>query len=272
MVPPGSPADHRSIASTDIGPLTTASPVRTVAVTPSANTMTARTLLRISIAAGLFSVAACSSDSLTGPGTRSALTVEPPARNPVLFVHGWNSSGAIWFTMMDRFIADGYRADELYNWTYYSAQSNAVTAQQLGTKVNEILAATGASKVDIVTHSMGALSARYYIKNLGGGTTVDEFVSLAGPNHGTNTAYFCGQAACVEMRPNSSFLNALNKKDETPGRVIRYGTWWSACDEVINPQRSTILNGATNVQTACMGHSALYSDATVYGMVKAWVQ
>jgi triacylglycerol lipase len=190
----------------------------------------------------------------------------------VLFVHGWNSSGAIWFTMMDRFLADGYRADELYNWTYYSAQSNAVTAGQLAAKVDEILAATGASKVDIVTHSMGALSARYYIKNLGGGTKVDEFVSLAGPNHGTNTAFLCGQTACVEMRPNSSFLNALNKKDETPGRVIRYGTWWSSCDEVIIPQSSTPLNGATNTQTACIRHSDMHQDANVYASVKSWVQ
>jgi triacylglycerol lipase len=174
--------------------------------------------------------------------------------------------------MIDRFKVDGYGDQELFNWTYYSAQSNKVTAQQLSAKVDSILGVTGASKVDIVTHSMGALSTRYYIKNLSGGSKVDDFVSLGGPNHGTNTAFFCAQTACVEMRPNSSFLNALNKKDETPGRIISYGTWWSACDEVINPQRSTILNGATNTQTACIRHSDLHEDVTVYGLVKAWVQ
>jgi triacylglycerol lipase len=174
--------------------------------------------------------------------------------------------------MIDRFKADGYTDQELFNWTYYSAQSNSITAQQLSVKVDSILQVTGASKVDLVTHSMGALSARYYIKNLGGGSKVDEFVSLGGPNHGTNTAYFCAQTACVEMRPNSSFLNALNKKDETPGRIIRYGTWWSGCDEVINPQKSTILNGATNTQTACIDHSALHEDAAVYLLVRTWVE
>jgi triacylglycerol lipase len=174
--------------------------------------------------------------------------------------------------MIDRFTADGYSAQELYNWSYYSAQSNAVTAQQLSQKVDEILAATGATQVDIITHSMGALSARYYIKNLGGQAKVDEFVSLGGPNHGTNTALFCGQTACVEMRPNSSFLNALNKKDETPGKTIRYATFWSACDEVINPQRSTLLTGATNTPTACIRHSDLHEDAEVYAQVKSWVQ
>jgi triacylglycerol lipase len=222
-------------------------------------------------AAAVALLAACSSDTITGPTPRTTTLVSP--RNPILFVHGWNSTGAAWFTMIDRFKTDGgYTDQELYNWTYYSAQSNAITAQQLSAKVDSILAITGAAKVDLITHSMGALSARYYIKNLGGGAKVDDFVSLGGPNHGTNTAYFCAQQACIEMRPNSTFLNALNRKDETPGTTISYGTWWSACDEVISPQKSTILSGATNTQTACLHHSDLHEDATVYGMVKTWVQ
>jgi triacylglycerol lipase len=229
-------------------------------------------LRRTAILAAVATLAACSPDSLTGPDARNARVVQPEPRSPILFVHGWNSSGVIWGTMMDRFIADGYPAGELFSWSYNTSQSNATTAQQLATKVNEILAATGATKVDIITHSMGALSARYYIRNLGGGSTVDEFVSLGGPNHGTITAAFCGQVSCVEMRPNSAFLTALNKKDETPGRVIRYATWWSACDQVINPQQSTVLSGATNNQTACIDHSALYQDPAVYSAVRAWVQ
>lgn len=219
----------------------------------------------------VFTLVACSTDSVTGPAPRTTV-ITAPTRNPILFVHGWNSSGAAWFTMIDRFKADGWTDQELFNWSYYSAQSNATTAQELSQKVDSILTVTGATKVDIITHSMGALSARYYIKNLGGGSKVDAFVSLGGPNHGTNTAFFCAQTACIEMRPNSSFLNALNKKDETPGRVIRYGTWWSGCDEVINPQKSTILNGATNTQTVCMDHSSLHEDAGVYAQVKTWVQ
>ena len=226
---------------------------------------------RALFATALTFLASCSPEGISGPRP-SAAVVAAATRNPILFVHGWNSSGAAWFTMIDRFKADGYADTELYNWSYYSAQSNAITAQQLSQKVDEILAATGASQVDIITHSMGALSARYYIKNLGGQAKVDEFVSLGGPNHGTNTALFCGQTACVEMRPNSSFLNSLNKKDETPGKTIRYATFWSACDEVINPQRSTLLTGATNTSTACIRHSDLHEDAAVYAQVKAWVQ
>jgi triacylglycerol lipase len=73
------------------------------------------------------------------------------------------------------------------------------------------------------------------------------------------------------MRPGSSFLNALNSGDETPG-AVHYGTWWSPCDEVINPDTSTILSGATNTQTACLSHSGVKESATVYAQVREFVR
>lgn len=190
------------------------------------------------------------------------------ARDPILFVHGWNSNSSTWNTMVSRFAADGWTPSELNNWSYNTSQSNATTAQQIATKVNQILAATGAAKVDLISHSMGGLSTRYYVKNLGGGSKVDDFVSLGGPNHGTNTAYFCFSTACGEMRPGSSFLKSLNAGDETPDVGVNWLTWWSPCDEVINPDSSVALNGAANTQTACMSHSSLHEDATVYAQVR----
>lgn len=190
------------------------------------------------------------------------------AREPIVFVHGWNSSGSTWNTMISRFQADGYTAAELNNWSYNTAQSNATTASQLRTRIDQVRAATGAAKVDVITHSMGGLSSRYYLKNLGGQTFVDDWVSLAGPNHGTRTANWCWwNTSCVEMRPGSTFLNNLNAGDETPG-AVNYLTWWSSCDEVIDPPTSTILSGATNTQTACLSHSGVKDSATVYAQVR----
>jgi triacylglycerol lipase len=201
-----------------------------------------------------------------------ALPAVAQARDPILFVHGWNSSASTWNTVVGRFAADGWTSAELNTWSYNTAQSNATTAQQLASKVNSVLAATGAARLDLVSHSMGGLSTRYYVKNLGGGPKVDEFVSLAGPNHGTGTANLCfWNTSCFEMRPGSSFLNALNSGDETPS-TPRYGTWWSPCDEVINPDTSTILSGAANTQTSCLSHSGVKDSATVYAQVREFVR
>jgi triacylglycerol lipase len=193
------------------------------------------------------------------------------ANDPILFVHGWSSSASTWNTMIGRFQADGWTSAELRAFSYNTSRSNATTANTVAAQVADLRADTGAATVDIVTHSMGGLSSRYYLKNLGGTSSVDEWVSLGGPNHGTNTAFLCGQTSCVEMRPNSTFLIALNSGDETPG-AVNYGTWWSPCDEVINPDERVILSGATNAQTGCIGHSALRTDATVYGQVRDFVR
>src|SRR3954447_15510274 len=190
------------------------------------------------------------------------------AHDPILFVHGWNSNSSTWNTMISRFTADGWTTAELNNWSYNYNQSNATTASQISTKVNQILAATGAAKGDLISHSMGGLSTRYYVKNLGGGAKVDDFVSLGGPNHGTETANFCFSTACSEMRVGSAFLNNLNSGDETPSDTVNWMTWWSPCDEVINPDSSVALQGAANTQTACISHSALHEDATVYAQVR----
>lgn len=206
--------------------------------------------------------------SATGPAG-SAYAQTP---NPVVFVHGWNGSASGWNTMISRFQGDGYASGQLHAWSYNTSQSNVTSANQLSSYVNQVLASTGASQVDIVTHSMGGLNSRYYLKFLGGVNRVDDWVSLAGPNHGTSLANFCfWETSCVEMRPNSTFLNNLNAGDETPG-AVSYSTFWSSCDEVISPPTSTILSGAANTQVACMGHSDLRTEASVYTGVLAAVR
>ncbi|HEY8490833.1 MAG TPA: triacylglycerol lipase [Dehalococcoidia bacterium] len=191
--------------------------------------------------------------------------------DPILFVHGFSGSASNWDTMISRFRSDGWESDRLFAITYDSSRSNAEIAQTVKNAVDQIRAQTGAAKVDIITHSMGGLSSRYYLKFLGGQDVVDEWVSLGGPNHGTTSAYFCSTISCVEMRPGSSFLTNLNAGDETPG-AVRYGTWWSPCDTVINPDDSVILSGATNTRTGCIGHISLLTDAAVYRQVRDFVR
>ena len=201
------------------------------------------------------------------PAEASSASTFRSSSNPVLFVHGYSGDGSNWNTMADRFRTDGWPSSYLDQWSYDWHQSNATTAQQLATEVDKLLTATGAAKVDIVSHSMGGLSSRYYLKNLGGTSKVDAWVSLGGPNHGTDSANGCYDTSCTEMRTGSSFLNALNSGDETPGSP-RYATWWSPCDAVINPDSSVSLSGASNTQTTCLSHTDLLIDATVYSQTR----
>lgn len=193
------------------------------------------------------------------------------AHDPILFVHGWSENESLWTTMIGNFEREGWTREELYNWRYRTSQSNVTIAGLVESKVAEIRRRTGATKVDLITHSMGGLSTRYYIKNRAGIETVDDWVSLGGPNHGTTTANFCLETSCVEMRIGSTFLNELNAGDETPG-TVNYGTWWSSCDEIINPDESVLLSGATNTAAGCLTHAGLTTNATVFGQVRDFVR
>ncbi|WP_406328242.1 esterase/lipase family protein [Streptomyces sp. NBC_00203] len=202
----------------------------------------------------------------------SASPAQAATHNPVVFVHGLSSSSSSWDDWIADFEADGYSSSELFAWSYDWSQSNVTTAQQLATEVKSVLAQTGASKVDLVVHSMGALSARYYLKNLGGTSYVDDFVSSAGVNHGTTVASWCKwlYTSCAEMYTGSSFLTSLNSGDETPGSVS-YASYWSNCDDALTPDTTAILSGATNVEVGCISHTDMNNDYGVYEQVRDFI-
>jgi triacylglycerol lipase len=173
-------------------------------------------------------------------------------RDPVLFVHGFTRTSADFAPYIARYKTWGYSDSQLFTIDYNWAYPNVYAAYAIQAKVEQIKAATGAAKVDIVAHSMGAYGTRYYLKNLGGTASVDTFVSVSGPNHGTLAAYTpeCAPIpACVEMQPTSAFFNdpvtGVNVGDETPGNV-RYVTLRTEGDDLVFPSSSTELSGAIN--------------------------
>lgn len=212
--------------------------------------------------------AACTDAPADGTGPLPVLK-----HDPILFVHGYAGNNGNWQDMKTRFLNDGWQDIELYAYNYSFIDSNASSAAEIRDQVDRILATTGATKVDIVAFSMGSISSRYYLKNLGGSTKVDAWVSLAGPNHGTDAVENnqCNFTPCREIIPGSSFLIALNATDETPG-LVRYATFRSPCDETINPDASVILSGATNTQVSCISHLQFLTDDAVYRQVRAFVQ
>ena len=211
---------------------------------------------------------------------------------PVLFVHGRTKDKYDWDWMINKFVSDGWSRDILYAFTFAnpsdgSTGANMRNAQQIAAWVDQILAETGAKKVDLVSHSMGGLSTRFYIKSLGGVNKVDDYVSLATPQHGSTAQV--GE----EAKPDSVLLELLNAGDETPGGILSDTlgsrddpvgeggytgthvpgnvTWtsiWSKTDGTVVPGESGMLDGARNWERD-VEHSAFLTDEQVYAMVKA---
>jgi pimeloyl-ACP methyl ester carboxylesterase len=70
-----------------------------------------------------------------------------------------------------------------YN-SYIDSWENGRYAKRLAEFIDKVLAATGASKVDIVAHSMGGLVARAAIKYYGCDTKVRKLLTIGTPNKG----------------------------------------------------------------------------------------
>jgi triacylglycerol esterase/lipase EstA (alpha/beta hydrolase family) len=140
----------------------------------------------------------------------------------------------------------------------------AASAGTLSSFVSEVLADTGASKVDLVGHSQGGMMPRYYINDLGGAAKVNMLVGFAPSNYGTNldgvvnligdlgllgltTAVLSATCqACVEQLQGSSFLTGLNASPTAAG--VTYVVIETDDDEVVTPYTNAFLPAGPNVQ------------------------
>ena len=214
-------------------------------------------------------------------------------QNPILFLHGWTGSKYNWGAMINRFEAEGWINTTLFAFTFansshYSEEANIRNAKQIEEWVDQILNQTGAEKVDLIGHSMGGLSSRYYIKFLGGINKVDDFVCMGSPQHAIT-------GASGVFQPNNTFIFNLNEDDETPGGILNdtigarvdpvsgvvynsihipgnlsYTSIYSTGDTIC-PYITSPLDGAHNIELTGINHNDHLSDENVYELVKAAV-
>jgi triacylglycerol esterase/lipase EstA (alpha/beta hydrolase family) len=210
-----------------------------------------------------------------------------PPQDPVIVVSGFstgplNASG--YGTLVDRLRRDGYHV-ELFVYPDYGVGDIRNHASRLASMVADVKARTGAAKVDLVAHSMGATVSREYLKNQGGTAHVDSLIMLGAANYGTaiaNAGAFLtfgtclGITACPQMALGSSFLNALNDGDDTPGEV-RYTSIATRAEWMVLPYHSAFLANDGNIanitiQDQCWfrwpDHLGIIHDSAVYDGVR----
>jgi triacylglycerol lipase len=182
------------------------------------------------------------------------------AGEPVLLVHGYRGSPTSFDTMKSRFVADGRQAVAIA----LPSQDNIVNARA----IRDFITARGWAKVDVVAHSMGGLSSRYFAKSLSGTAKLDAYVSLGSPQRGIYTACALPSWYGGQMCPYNSFIANLNSGDDTPGDPA-YTTLYSTADLYVPASRSRLDGGACHVQVSGVSHSGLLTNATVYQLARA---
>lgn len=220
----------------------------------------------------------------------SAGAADDYTKTPVLFVHGRGLSASSFSTMIKALRSRGYPSSFLRAIDLVPNDGPNVPAaeKQIAPFVARFLAEVNAdiarhgrgvplkTKIDIVAHSMGSVSSRWYAAKLRP-ERVNTWISIAGPNHGSSPncpglprsgkADLCPAYARTEQESYVQFhLNGApgSDVDETPygagadspakkrvppdeDRRILYLTLRTPADEFIVPNDSTVLDGAGGV-------------------------
>jgi triacylglycerol lipase len=107
---------------------------------------------------------------------------------PIVLLHGFNASTTndwSFYEVQDALEADGH---VVYESLVPPFDSVEVRSAALATFIDQVLADSGAAKVNLVAHSMGGLDARDLISRLGYGDRVASLTTLSTPHRGTHVA------------------------------------------------------------------------------------
>lgn len=182
-----------------------------------------------------------------------------PSATPVLLVHGVLCNAGVWTSMRRRLAAAGI--GPLYALSYGPPLVSIERfAGQLAAKIDAILAETGARDVALVTHSMGGLVARAYLRRYGT-VKVRRAIMIGAPHRGSVHARLFPGVSLSQLRPGNAWLAALNAVRPPPEPPIV--SIWSWHDSMVAPQLSSRLEGARDVELSGVGHNALLTDEDV---------
>ncbi len=149
--------------------------------------------------------------------------------------------------------------------TYFTIETTDIDdySKTLNRTIEMIRYCTGAEKVDLVTHSMGGIVARNYIKNIDN-STIRKLVMMGTPNHGglysfSDVSNYLTQEGSnlsidfLQLSENHDFMQRLNEGDETIGDIKYYtiaGNTDGEGDGVVK-EESVKLEGAEHFTIDC---------------------
>ncbi len=130
-------------------------------------------------------------------------------------------------------------------------------SEKIAEIIDRVRYCTGADKVDVITHSMGGVVVRNYIKNIDQ-ESIRKFIMIATPNHGglynlgkfvdylTELGVSGVELDFMQLSEKTEFMKALNLGDETIGDIEYYtvaGNFDGIGDGIVRVE-SVTLNGS----------------------------
>jgi pimeloyl-ACP methyl ester carboxylesterase len=182
--------------------------------------------------------------------------VHDPQRVAALLVHGYFCNRAVWRALLD----SGRLRD--CNLATVNLEPILGPLERYGAVIDNAVArlraATGATQVVLVGHSMGGLAIRAYLREFGD-AAVSKVITFATPHHGTVFGPLGTGANAKQMAVASPFIKELAQAS-SPGLLAKFVCVATRDDNLIVPRSSPLLAGARHVLLDRVGHLALIED------------
>lgn len=189
---------------------------------------------------------------------------------PVVLLHGFIDNRSVFAVLRRSLGQHGWQTVVGVNYSPLTGDVRAAAAV-LAAQVEEVRERTGHQQVDIVSHSLGGLVARYYVQRLGGGEKVHSLVTLGTPHLGTRAVPLLSVHPIVrQIRPDSDMVREL--AEPITGCRTRFISFWSDLDPVMAPTETARLCHedlrVCEVPVQGIGHLAMPSHWAVIARVR----
>jgi triacylglycerol lipase len=178
---------------------------------------------------------------------------------PVILLHGYAMNRANFVVLACRLRAAGL--GPVFGFEYWSLGRTAAAARKLAWFIDEVRAATGASQVDLVGHSMGGVVARYYVSLGGGDGIVKHLVTLGSPHTGTELSRIGLGRPTRELVLGSALLTRLAAA--LPPTHTQLTVIWSRGDALVPGARQLAFPRAEVIIYPDLGHVTLLASRRV---------
>jgi len=174
-------------------------------------------------------------DQLTAPAVLKG-------RRGVVFVHGFFCNRGLWTPYLKRLQGSGHAFVAVSLEPVFGSIDDY--APQIDEAVRQVFEATGLPPL-VVSHSMGGLAVRAWLKLMRAESRVYHVVTIGTPHRGTWLARFGLGPNNLQMRLLSEWNRELDH-DMPEGRHALFTCWYSNCDNIVFPTSTATLTGADN--------------------------
>jgi pimeloyl-ACP methyl ester carboxylesterase len=178
---------------------------------------------------------------------------------PIIMLHGYAMNRANFWPLACRLGRAGL--GPVFGFEYWSLGRTAAAARQLGWFIDEVRAATGATEVDVIGHSMGGVVGRYFVSLAGGDRVVHNLITIGSPHTGTEISRVGIGHPTRELVLGSALLTRLAAAPAP--RHTRTTVVWSRGDALVPGVRQLGVRGAEILMYPDLGHVALLASRRV---------